>query len=99
MNMNKLNNKENITKDFNSPQKQQENSSKRMTESNSNIDQANFKFSSKPSLENIRAGLELFCKDRNWEQYHTPRNLLLGILVKVHYLIDFMNKSQLLNNF
>ncbi len=37
-----------------------------------------FRFSQNPSLEKIRSDLELFCKERNWEQYHTPRNLLLG---------------------
>jgi hypothetical protein len=41
-----------------------------------------FSFSSKPNLEEIRRELEKFCTERNWEQYHTPRNLLLGILNK-----------------
>jgi hypothetical protein len=76
--MNNFNNKENITTNLDSPKKQQSNTSKHITQSNSTNDQVNFKFSSRPSLENIRAELELFCKDRNWEQYHTPRNLLLG---------------------
>ena len=48
----------------------------------------NFKFSSKPSLENISAELELFVKERNWEQYHTPRNLLLG---NYNYYFNFIN--------
>ena len=39
----------------------------------------NFSFTESPSLEEIRKRVETFCKDRNWEQYHTPRNLLLGI--------------------
>jgi hypothetical protein len=80
--MNILNNKENIsTSTSNSPRKQQVNSSKCETEStNLSDDQASFKFSSKPSLENIRSDLEQFCKERNWEKYHTPRNLLLGII-------------------
>ena len=42
-----------------------------------------FTFSSKPNLEEIRKELEKFCSDRNWEQYHTPRNLLLGMLKNI----------------
>lgn len=80
--MNILNNKENIsTSTSNSPRKQQIKNSKCESESTSSPDdQTNFKFSSKPSLENIRSELEQFCKERNWEKYHTPRNLLLGII-------------------
>ena len=37
-----------------------------------------FSFSQSPSLEEMRKKLEVFCSERNWEQFHTPRNLLLG---------------------
>ena len=86
--MNKYNNKENCSTNSNSPIKQQTISSKCETESISPSDQASFKFSSKPSLENIRAELEQFCKERNWEQYHRPRNLLLGNFI-LYTLISF----------
>ncbi len=39
-----------------------------------------FSFSQSPSLEEIRQRVEKFCNDRNWQQFHTPRNLLLGMM-------------------
>lgn len=38
-----------------------------------------FEFSSEPSLEELRHRAQLFASERNWEQFHTPRNLLLGL--------------------
>lgn len=37
-----------------------------------------FEFSREPSLETIRKRTEEFAAERNWQQYHTPRNLMLG---------------------
>eukprot|EP01065_Artemidia_motanka_P028125 TRINITY_DN33371_c0_g1_i1.p1 TRINITY_DN33371_c0_g1~~TRINITY_DN33371_c0_g1_i1.p1 ORF type:complete len:176 (+),score=72.39 TRINITY_DN33371_c0_g1_i1:45-530(+) len=31
------------------------------------------------SLERVRGSLEAFAKERDWEQFHTPRNLLLAL--------------------
>lgn len=53
-------------------QKEQENEKDRKPQ------EQEFKFSSEPSIERIRTVLEEFVKERNWEKYHTPRNLLLG---------------------
>ena len=37
-----------------------------------------FQFSSEPTLESLRHRTQQFAAERNWEQFHTPRNLLLG---------------------
>lgn len=42
-----------------------------------------FKFSSDLSLETIRQIQADFAKERNWEQYHTPRNILLAMVAEV----------------
>uniref|UniRef100_A0A023FTD9 dCTP pyrophosphatase 1 n=1 Tax=Amblyomma parvum TaxID=251391 RepID=A0A023FTD9_AMBPA len=42
-----------------------------------------FKFSSNLSLETIRQIQAEFAKERNWEQYHTPRNILLAMVAEV----------------
>jgi hypothetical protein len=51
------------------------------TQSSSSKD---FKFSESPSLEDIRQKVEKFCNDRNWQQFHTPRNLLLGKILSFY---------------
>ena len=45
-------------------------------------------FSSSPDLEEIRRLQEKFCLDRNWSQYHTPRNLLLALVGEVGELSE-----------
>ncbi len=42
-----------------------------------------FSFSPRPSLEEIRADVEKFVNERNWQQFHTPRNILLGKLCSI----------------
>lgn len=42
-----------------------------------------FRFSSDLSLENIRQIQAEFSKERNWDQYHSPRNLLLAMVAEV----------------
>lgn len=44
-------------------------------------DDSSFEFSKEPSLEMLRRRTEEFALERNWLQYHTPRNLLLGITI------------------
>jgi len=39
-----------------------------------------FSFSSNLSLEEIRALQERFAVERDWEKYHTPRNLMLAMV-------------------
>ncbi|GFU77151.1 dCTP pyrophosphatase 1 [Trichonephila clavipes] len=45
-------------------------------------------FSSSPNLENIRQIQSNFAKERNWEQYHQPRNLLLALVGEVGELAE-----------
>ncbi|KAL4223542.1 dCTP pyrophosphatase 1 [Mactra antiquata] len=47
-----------------------------------------FKFSENPSLEAIRKLQAKFAADRNWDQYHTPRNLLLALVGEVGELAE-----------
>jgi hypothetical protein len=48
-------------------------------ENNENTSDAfNFSFSSTPTIIELLEQQKEFCKERNWNQYHTPRNLLLG---------------------
>ncbi|XP_060064834.1 dCTP pyrophosphatase 1-like [Ylistrum balloti] len=47
-----------------------------------------FKFSEEPSLEKIRELQSIFAKERNWEQYHTPRNILLALVGEVGELAE-----------
>lgn len=42
-----------------------------------------FHFSSELSLEKIRQLHSQFSKDRNWDQFHSPRNLLLALVGEV----------------
>jgi len=43
-----------------------------------NKEASEFSFSPRPSLEEIRLDVENFVNERNWQQFHTPRNILLG---------------------
>ncbi|GAB1602654.1 dCTP pyrophosphatase 1-like [Argonauta hians] len=47
-----------------------------------------FKFSLKTSLEDIRHKQEEFCVERNWNQYHSPRNVLLALVGEVGELAE-----------
>lgn len=46
------------------------------------------KFSLSPSLEDIRKLQAEFASQRNWDQYHTPRNLLLALVGEVGELSE-----------
>ncbi|XP_030644181.1 glutamyl-tRNA(Gln) amidotransferase subunit B, mitochondrial [Chanos chanos] len=43
----------------------------------------NFTFSSEPSLEDIRRMQAQFTEERDWNQFHQPRNLLLAMVGEV----------------
>ncbi|KAG8195280.1 hypothetical protein JTE90_028430 [Oedothorax gibbosus] len=45
-------------------------------------------FSVEPNLEQIRESISNFAKERNWEQYHQPRNLLLAMVGEVGELSE-----------
>nr|XP_033799896.1 dCTP pyrophosphatase 1 [Geotrypetes seraphini] len=42
-----------------------------------------FQFSASPSLEDIRQLQAKFAAERDWDQYHQPRNLLLALVGEV----------------
>lgn len=46
-------------------------------------DPSEFAFSSSLSLEKIRQLQAVFSKERNWDQYHSPRNVLLAMIAEV----------------
>eukprot|EP00106_Octopus_bimaculoides_P015481 XP_014782923.1 PREDICTED: dCTP pyrophosphatase 1-like [Octopus bimaculoides] len=51
-------------------------------------DEPEFKFSLQTTLEDIRQKQEDFCTERNWAQYHTPRNVLLALVGEVGELAE-----------
>ncbi|KAK3595779.1 hypothetical protein CHS0354_025415 [Potamilus streckersoni] len=50
--------------------------------------QREFSFTEKTTLEDIRKLQEEFAAERNWNQYHTPRNLLLALVGEVGELAE-----------
>ena len=44
-------------------------------------------------LKNIQKRLEKFAKDRNWEQFHTPKNLTMALSVEVAELVEIFQWS------
>jgi dCTP diphosphatase len=47
-----------------------------------------FKFSESPTLEQLRSIQSKFVSDRNWNQFQTPRNLLLAMVAEVGELSE-----------
>ena len=47
-----------------------------------------FKFSEKPTLEELRSIQSKFVTDRNWKQFQAPRNLLLAMVAEVGELAE-----------
>ena len=47
-----------------------------------------FKFSEEPSLERLRSVQTQFVEERNWQQFQTPRNLLLALVGEVGELAE-----------
>ncbi|XP_069178772.1 dCTP pyrophosphatase 1-like [Procambarus clarkii] len=47
-----------------------------------------FRFSSDLSLEDIRSDQHKFCEERNWSQFHPPRNVLLALVGEVGELSE-----------
>ena len=47
-----------------------------------------FKFSEKPTLEELRSIQAKFVTDRNWKQFQSPRNLLLAMVAEVGELSE-----------
>ncbi|XP_056001871.1 uncharacterized protein LOC125664837 [Ostrea edulis] len=53
-----------------------------------NSAESDFKFSSEPTLEKIRQIQAAFCRERDWDQFHKPRNLLLALVGEVGELAE-----------
>ena len=53
---------------------------------------------SSDTIEELRVIQSNFAKERNWDQYHTPRNLLLALVGEVGELAEmFTNKEKMTN--
>lgn len=42
------------------------------------------------SLETIRQRVSAFARERDWEQYHSPRNLLLAVISEIGEVADIV---------
>lgn len=40
------------------------------------------------SLESLRDRLRLFAKERDWDQYHTPKNLSMALIAEAAELVE-----------
>ncbi|XP_054163465.1 dCTP pyrophosphatase 1-like [Oppia nitens] len=47
-----------------------------------------FTFSNSPTLEDVRQSHASFIAERNWEQFHTPRNVLLALVAEMGELSE-----------
>lgn len=43
------------------------------------------------SLESLRDHLRVFAKDREWDQYHTPKNLSMALIAEAAELIEHIS--------
>ena len=55
------------------------------------------------SLEALRDHLRIFAKDRDWDQYHTPKNLSMALIAEAAELVEHFqwvegDQSHLLEN-
>ena len=51
-------------------------------------DASGARFKPDVTLEQIRAEMQQFATDREWDQYHTPRNLALALVGEVGELCE-----------
>ncbi len=52
----------------------------------------------KNSLEYLMSKIKAFCTERNWDQYHNPKDLAIGISTEANELLDcfrFKNEEQI----
>ncbi|XP_071944096.1 dCTP pyrophosphatase 1-like [Antedon mediterranea] len=56
---------------------------KNQNEANIHQDNDDFQFSKRTTLDDIRHLQNTFAKERNWDQFHQPRNLLLAMVGEV----------------
>lgn len=58
---------------------------------------AEFSFKQETTFEDVRARQKEFADERNWEQYHTPRNLALALVGEVGELCEIFQWYTLLS--
>eukprot|EP01122_Echinamoeba_exundans_P006512 TRINITY_DN1851_c0_g1_i1.p1 TRINITY_DN1851_c0_g1~~TRINITY_DN1851_c0_g1_i1.p1 ORF type:complete len:162 (+),score=11.60 TRINITY_DN1851_c0_g1_i1:57-488(+) len=51
-------------------------------------DESGHSFDNSVTLESLRNALKSFARERDWEQYHTPRNLALALVGEVGELCE-----------
>jgi NTP pyrophosphatase (non-canonical NTP hydrolase) len=44
-------------------------------------------------LVSLRDALRIFCAERNWHQYHTPKNLVMALAVEAAELVEHFQWS------
>ncbi len=42
----------------------------------------------KPNLDDLKAALREFARERDWEQFHTPKNLAMALIVETAELLE-----------
>ncbi len=57
-------------------------------ENKENTQTDEFRFSEEPSLERLRSIQTQFVNERNWQQFQTPRNILLALVGEVGELAE-----------
>lgn len=69
-------------------------SDQNMSDNNKEINKEEEKFQFTPlCLNSLRNTHAQFCTERDWEQYHTPRNLLLAMVGEVGELSELFQWS------
>jgi len=41
-----------------------------------------------PGLEDLRSAIGTFIKERDWEQFHSPKNLAMALSVEVAEIVE-----------
>src|SRR4051794_18338739 len=53
-----------------------------------------------PSLEDLRSAIGAFIRERDWEQFHSPKNLAMALSVEVSEIVEYfqwLTEEQSLN--
>ncbi|CBK21026.2 uncharacterized protein [Blastocystis hominis] len=53
-------------------------------------EQPKSRFDSQVTLEELRARIQKFAEERDWDQFHTPRNLLLAMMGEVGEVCEIL---------
>jgi len=41
-----------------------------------------------PNLEDLRSAIDAFIRERDWEQFHSPKNLAMALSVEVAEIVE-----------